>query len=78
MSSSHVPAAHPVHVDGVSVNDPAPQAVQLFVAVDNVEASALKVPEAHGVHSGCTVLDPARRGAEGAGSTRSALWLRSA
>ena len=58
VSPSNVPAAHTVHVDVVSVNDPTAQSVHSSTTVDDVEASALKVPEAHAVHTGSAMLEP--------------------
>ena len=58
LSPSNVPAAQAVHVDVVSVNDPTSQSAQVFVAMDDGEASAMKVPSAQLVHTGCAVVDP--------------------
>ena len=47
-----------MHVDGVSVNEPTVQLLQVSVAVDDAEALALKVPNAQSVQLGSAVLDP--------------------
>ena len=59
LSSSYVPEAQAVHDVVLLVNDPALQTLQLSVAIDDVDASTLKVPDTQAVHLGSAVVDPA-------------------